>query len=511
MKNPRPEHVVFDHELAGIDTEKLGRQRPAAFATIWHELCFAVSLLGSMAMSEYFISGFHIVLPLLSAELRIAPAAQTWPSSVFTLAAAACLLPLGRVSDMHGAYAVFNGGLAWVCLWALAAGFARNYVALVVCRAMTGVGAAAFLPAGITLIGKIYRPGPRKNLVFAVYGAFAPLGFFLGIVVGGVTGQFLSWRWYFWIGTVAVLGLCVAGVCSVPRDFTRRAPGGLAMDWLGVGTIVPGLVLLVYGITDSAQAPGGWSSAQILATVGAGVCFLAAAVYVEGWVAADPLLPSDLFAPPYMKRLVAGLLLAYGAFGVFLFYSSFHLELVLGKTPLQTAVWYIPMISCGLVLGAVGGLTLHLLPGRALLVLSGLGFVVACLLFALLPERPNYWAWVMPAMIAASVGIDIAFTVSNIFITTNLPARRQGLAGALINSTLFLGISVFLGFGNVAVAHTSHLSLRENYQVAFWFAVGVAGVALCIFATIDIGAAKSELTVEEREQMESEQVQSRET
>ncbi|PQK11645.1 hypothetical protein BB8028_0003g02690 [Beauveria bassiana] len=504
MREPESASRVLDHEVLLIDAEKLGRQRPAVFTTFWHELGFVVSLLGSMAMSEFFISGFHIVLPLLAVELDIPPASQTWPSSVFTLASATCLLPLGRLSDMYGAFVIFNSGLVWVTVWCLAAGFSQNFVTLVVCRAMTGIGAAAFLPAGITLIGKTYRPGPRKNFVFAIYGAFAPLGFFIGILIGGVTGQVLSWRWYFWIGAMMLGVICLAGVFCVPRDLRARAPDGLSMDWLGAVTIVPGLILLVFSVTESSEAPNGWASPQIIATIVAGVCFLAVSVYVEGWVAKNPLVPSDLFSPPGMKLLVVGLFFAYGTFGIFLFYSSFYLELVLEKSPLQTAVWYIPMIVCGLVLGAVGGLTLHLLPGRILLIISGIGFLICCLLFGLMPEDPNYWAWVMPAMLASSVGIDITFTVSNIFITTNLPARRQGLAGALINSTLFLGISVFLGFGNVAVAHTSHLPLKENYQVAFLLAVGLAGVALAMFAFVDLGSAKSELTLDEREQMEAE-------
>ncbi|XWW96536.1 hypothetical protein V2A60_004511 [Cordyceps javanica] len=506
-KEPASEHAVFDHDIAAIDAEKLGRQRPAVFSTIWHELGFVIALLGSMAMAEYFISGFHIILPLLSVELDIPPAAQTWPSSVFTLTTATCLLPLGRLADMHGAFISFTGGMAWVCAWCLAAGFSQTYITLVVCRAMAGIGAAAFLPAGITLMGKIYRPGPRKNLVFAIYGAFAPLGFFTGILFGGVSGQFLSWRWYFWIGTMMLLVICVAGLLSVPRDFQARAPDGLTMDWLGAMTIVPGLVLLVYGITDSSQAPNGWASPQIIATIILSVCFLAAAVYVELRLAKNPLVPYDLFSPPHMKPLIIALFFAYGSFGVYLFYSSFYIEVVLGKDPLRTAIWYIPMVSCGIVLGAVGGFTLHRLSGRVLLTFSGIGFVVAGLLFSLMPENPNYWAWLFPAMIASSVGIDITATVSNIFITTNLPAKRQGLAGALINTILFLGMSVFLGFGNVAVAHTSALPLRKNYQVAFWLAVAVAGVALSIFVFADIGPAKSDLTIEERQQLESEQFQ----
>ncbi|KAM0545022.1 hypothetical protein ACHAPJ_011532 [Fusarium lateritium] len=457
-------------------------------------------------MAEFFVSGFHVILPPLSIELEIPEASRTWPSSVFSLVTGAFLLPMGRLSDMHGAYVVFTSGLAWISIWCLAAGFNQNYITLILCRALQGLGSAAFLPAGITLLGKTYRPGPRKNLVFALYGAFAPLGFFLGILIGGVSSESLNWRWYFWIGAIVLAIIGATSILCVPRDFRLTPPDGLRMDWLGVATIVPGLILLVYAITDSSQATKGWASPQIIVTLIAAVCFLAAAVYVEGWVSTNPLLPADLFSLPSTAFLVVGLFFAYGTMGIFLFYSSFYIELVLGKGPLQTALWYIPMIVGGLFLGTIGGMTLHLLPGRILLIISGSGYVVCCLLFALMPENPNYWAWVMPAMVAATVGIDITFTVSNVFITTNLPARRQGLAGALINSTLFLGISFFQGFGDVAVGQTSYLDLRKNYQVAFWLGVGTAGVAFVVLSCIKIGRAKSEMTIEEREQEEQNNV-----
>ncbi|CRK19166.1 hypothetical protein BN1723_011798 [Verticillium longisporum] len=599
-----------------IDYETLGRQRPAAFHNLWSELGFCFALLGSMLMSEFFISGFHIILPPLAVELDIPKASQTWPSSVFSLITGAFLLPFGRLGDMYGGYLVFNAGLIWMLLWCLVAGFSQNYIMLIVCRALQGLGCAAFLPAGIMLLGKTYRPGPRKNLIFAIYGAFAPLGFFFGILFGGIAGEALTWRWYFFLGTIILAVVCVAAVVCVPRsDVTLRPPTGLRMDWWGFATIVPGLILVVYAITDSSQAPGGWASPRILAltwrwyfflgtiilavvcvaavvcvprgdvtlrpptglrmdwwgfativpglilvvcaitdssqapsgwasprilvtlvlgvlllaaawyvearvasnpsqapggwasprilvTLLLGVLLLAAAWYVEARVASNPLLPADLFTNPYMRVLVVALFFGYGTFGLFLFYSTFYIELVVGKPPLLTALWYVPMIVGGLVIGTVGGFTLHLLPGRVLLILAGLGNLVCVLLFALMPADPNYWAWVFPAMIAATIGIDITFTVSNVFITTNLPARRQGLAGALINSTLFLGMSFFLGMGDVAVGQTSYKPLKDNYQVAFFLSVATAVVALLLFAFIRIGHAKSDLTLEEREAME---------
>ncbi|KAF3797700.1 Drug resistance protein [Colletotrichum gloeosporioides] len=490
-----------------FDVELLGRQRPAVFKSQWSEIGFCFSLLGSMLMAEYFVSGFHIILPPLAKELNIPAASQTWPSSVFSLVTGAFLLPLGRLGDMYGGYFVFNIGLAWFFVWCLIAAFSNNYLMLIFCRALQGLGSAAYLPAGIMLLGKIYRPGPRKNLVFALYGAFAPIGFFFGILIGGVSGQFLNWRAYFWLGSI-VLGIITAvSFLTIPNDL-REKRQEISMDWWGVATIVPGLLLLVYAITDSSHAPQGWASPQIIVTLVLGVAFLVGAWYVEAKVASNPLLPADLFAPKSMKTLAFALFFAYGTFGLFLFYSSFYIETVLHMSPLLTAVWYVPMILGGLVIGTVGGFTLHLLPGRVLLAISGTGNLLSVLLFAIMPDNPNYWAYVFPSMICGTIGIDITYTVSNVFITTNLPAYRQGTAGALINSLLFLGISFFLGIGDVAVGQTSHLGTKQSYKTAFWLAVGVAGVALALYAFVQIGQAKSDLTMEERAQIEEEARQS---
>ena len=154
--------------------EQLGRQRPVKFETKWTEIGFCFSLLASMVMAEYFISGFNVILPTLAAALDIPVQSQTWPASVFSLVAGAFLLPFGRLADIFGGYVVFIAGLVWFCIWSLIGGFSQNYLMLNISRALQGLGPAAFLPSGIMLLGSIYRPGPRKNLVFSLYGACAP-------------------------------------------------------------------------------------------------------------------------------------------------------------------------------------------------------------------------------------------------------------------------------------------------------------------------------------------------
>lgn len=274
-------------------------------------------------MQDFVISGFQVVLPALVGPFAIAPASQTWPSSVLTLVAGAFLFPLGRLADMYGGCIVFNCGLAWFCVWVAAAGFSQNFVTLVVCRAMQGLGTAAFLPAGISLLARIYRPGPRKNLVFALYGSIAPLGFFSGIIIGGLSQDLLSWRWYFWLGGILTGVFCVGTVLTSPRDYAEARRSKVQMDWWGTCTTVPGLMFFVYALTESTNAPRGWASPAVATTFSLGVALLAAAVYVEGWVAEAPLIPADIFRIKYMKRMLFCLLLSWGVFSMYLFYTNF--------------------------------------------------------------------------------------------------------------------------------------------------------------------------------------------
>lgn len=267
------------------------------------------------------MSGFNILLPIVTTELDIPIVAQVWPSSVFSLVAGAFLLPLGRIADIYGGYIVFVSGLGWFLIWSIVAGFSQNYGMLIAARALQGLGPAAFLPTGIMILGRIYRPGPRKNLIFGLYGAFAPLGFFLGVIMGGVTGEYISWRWYFWLGSILVGLVTVTAIFSIPRENYEEK--GVKMDWIGLSVIVPGLVLVVFAVTDGAHAPDGWATNYVIVTFCIGMALLAVSFYVEGWVASQPLLPFSLFKPKHMKTLIVSLIFAYGNFGIYMYYASF--------------------------------------------------------------------------------------------------------------------------------------------------------------------------------------------
>lgn len=314
--------VNCPEELDKAALERLARQRPSNFKNAYSEYGFVLSIILSMMMCEYFVSGFNIVLPEVATALHISDAQRTWPAAVPNLTTAALLLPFARMCDIYGGRYIFLGGHAWSFVWSLGAAFSPTPTILIVCRAMQGVGFSAFLPAGLALLGHTYRPGPRKNLVYSIYGAVACVGFYFGILIGALAAQFLDWRWYFYIGSILMFFVVVLGVVTIPRDLGDHDKDAV-MDWWGLVTVVPGLVLVVYAFSDGGHAPDGWRTPYIYVTLIIGVLFLAVFTYVEGWVATQPLLPSELFKPTYMRRLCTGLFCAYGIFGIFLFYSSY--------------------------------------------------------------------------------------------------------------------------------------------------------------------------------------------
>lgn len=186
--------------------------------------------------------------------------------------------------------------------------------------------------------------------------------------------------------------------------------------------------------------------------------------------------------------------------------------------PILTAAWFTPLAVGGMVLAIAGGLVLHIISNQILMIISSLGFILSVLLFALIPDPVTsgkstsftYWAYIFPAMIAGTIGVDITFNVTNVFITTAMPRRHQAAAGGLINSLLYLGIAFWLGIGELAVSATvqsrgghDKVDAREQYRIGFWTALGLAIVSLGLVLTIKMGSAEASMTADEKAEMES--------
>ena len=407
---------------------------------------------------------------------------------------------------MWGGYPVFMSGLAWLLIWSIIAGFSINPLMLDFCRALQGLGAAAFLPTGVMLMGSLYRPGPRKNLVFAIYGTSAVFGFFGGIFVAGIVGQFLRWGFYFWIGGMLTAVTLISSIFSIPHSRSdEKLLRSTKMDYPGAFTIVCGLVLVVFAITQSAHASSGWRTPYIPVCFALGMLSLLAAAYIETHIASDPLLPASIFTTPSMTPLVCSIFLLYGTWGIFSVYGTLYFQNILSATPLQVVAWYVPLGLAGLIFSIIEGFILHLVPGRILLVISGLGALGSQLLLALLPLQGgvNYWAWIFPATILSTIGIDLSTILMTVFVTTSFPISQQGLAGGVVNSVLQLGVAFTLGLTDIIQSRAvEEVGLAKSYKNTFWFGVAAGAASLIVMAALaKIPKATSDLTADEKREL----------
>ena len=187
-------------------------------------------------------------------------------------------------------------------------------------------------------------------------------------------------------------------------------------------------------------------------------------------------------------------------------YGTLYFQQVMSATPLQVVAWYVPLGVAGLIISGIEGFVLHLVPGHILLTISGLGAVGSQLLLAFLPEGGSYWAWIFPATIFSTIGIDLSVILMTVFVTTQLPSSRQGLAGGVINSVLQLGVALVLGVADIIQSATvEEAGLRKSYKDTFWLGVAVGAVALLLMVIFGkIPKAKSDLTADEKAELQRE-------
>lgn len=321
--------------------ERLGRERPDTLSSSWFEFGFVFSVVSSQFINEFQMSGPTMLAPEIAKALNIPISRMTWPIMLPALVVSAFLLPCGRLVDQFGAKWIYIVGILWTSVWGLVAGFTSKEVILNLARSAQGLGAAMYLPSGLQLLGKTYRPGPRKNVVFAIYGSMAALGFFVGIFFAGVVAEYAGRHWYFPIAAILGAIVLVPSHFCISDDRPKHRQNGVKMDWLGAVTTTTGIPLFVFAVTSSSHAADGLRTPYVLLSLGMSIVMLALAFYIEGWVAEQPLLPFEAFkvrsdSPRrghhcpgvnscylrYVRPFTLGLFLVFGCCGIYIYYAT---------------------------------------------------------------------------------------------------------------------------------------------------------------------------------------------
>jgi len=432
----------------------------------------------------------NIALPSAQRALHFSNAERQWIITAYSLAFASLLLLGGRIGDMFGLKLALLTGLIGFAASSAVGGLAQSFGWLVAARAVQGAFGALLAPSALAVLTTTFRDSPERNRAFGIFGAIAASGGAVGLVLGGVLTQSLSWRWTLYVNLFLALPTAAGVVILLGR---RGAASKPRLDIPGTLTVSAGLAALVYGFSHAQSS--GWGSSLTIGCFAASLLLLAGFVVIERR-SPNPLLPLRLLHDRSRSgAYLAVLLVGIGLFGVFLL-LTYYMQRLLGYSPIKTGLAFLPMVAVNVITSTTTStLLLGRLGPRPLIVLGmALGAGGMALLTRLGPHSA-YASDILPALLL--IGIGLGFTVATAIntATVGLEPADTGVGSALVNTSQQIGGSVGTALLNTlattAAAHflithatvTSAVALATVHgnSVAFWAGAGMfaLGAVVC--------------------------------
>ncbi|GII34272.1 MFS transporter [Planotetraspora mira] len=426
----------------------------------------------------------NVALPRIQHALGFSGPGLAWVVNGYALMAGGLLLLGGRLADIYGRRRLFLAGVAVFALASAVSGAAAGAGMLVTGRFAQGVGEALAAPAALGLIALLFTDPGERAKALGVWGGLTGLGGIAGTIISGVLTDLASWRWIFFIN----LPVALVVLALVPRLVTesRMARDHCRLDLTGAVTATAGLVAIVAGLQQAATHP--WGSWQVLAPLLGGIVLLAATVLVEARSTA-PLIPPRFFAD--RTRVTANILslLNTAAFFTFVFLLTLYEQQVLGYSPLQGGLSYVPF---GVAIGAGIALGSALLPRagvRALLVTSFLGLAAGLLITFRLDVVGSYVGGVLPCMLVVGLFTGMTFPALLDAALHGVTGEDSSVASAVQNTMQQVGGAIGLAcLATLAFRQTgptpSGATAVDGYLSAFKVAAAVLIVAATVALTL---------------------------
>jgi EmrB/QacA subfamily drug resistance transporter len=433
----------------------------------------------------------NIALPSAQSDLGFSDDNRQWVITAYALAFGSLLLLGGKIGDLVGRKHVFIVGLVGFAIASAIGGAAGSFGVLVFARALQGVFGALLAPAALSLLTTTFTDPVERNKAFGVFGAIAGVGGGVGLLLGGVLTEYLSWRWCLYVNLFFAIPAAI-GAFSVLHSGTQHATGQRPkLDIPGTLTITGGLFALVYGFSNAET--NGWGDPLTIAMLVASAVLIAAFVLVQLRVK-HPLLPLRVV----LDRNRGGSYLAFGIvstgmFGVFLF-LTYYLQRTLGYSPVETGLAFLAMNFA--IMASIGVCSQVLLPrfGPRPLISGGMALAaVALAIFAQLETTSTYVTGVLPGLLVMGIGMGGVFAAAMASATLGVDPKDAGVASAMVNTTQQVGGSIgtallstlfasaVTGFatdnaGRFQGEQMLLESTMHGYVTAFWIAAGILAV-----------------------------------
>jgi EmrB/QacA subfamily drug resistance transporter len=433
----------------------------------------------------------NVALPAIQNDLGFSQSSLAWVVNAYLIAFGGLLLLAGRLGDLISRRGMFLAGIGAFTAASLLCGLAQSQELLVAARFVQGAGGAMTSAVILGMIVTMF-PEPREQAkAIGVFAFVASAGGAVGLFVGGVLTQSVSWHWIFFVNVPIGIATAMRAGRLIDRD--KGIGVGDGADVSGAVLVTGSLMLGVYTIISPA-AEYGWGSGRTL-TIGALSLALLAAFVAREATARNPLVPLRIFR----SRNVSGanmiqILSVAGMFGMF-FLGALYLQRILAYDALQTGLAFMPVTILMGTLSVRYTDRLVMRFGAKKLVLGGLALFMAGLaLFAQAPVDGDYVVHILPVMVLLGIGAGLCFPALMTLAMSGATPSDAGLASGLINTTAqvggALGLAVLATLSAsrsdqlIADGESAAAALTSGYHLAFGIGAGLVVVAIAIAGTV---------------------------
>src|SRR4051795_6016489 len=415
----------------------------------------ANAVLGLVAVAQFMVildaTVVNVALPTIQRDVGFSEQSLSWVLNAYTLMFGGFLLLGGRLADRLGRRRLFVAGIAVFAGASLICGVSQSEGMLLVARGAQGVGGALVSPAALSIILTTFAEGSDRNRALAVWGAIAGAGGAVGLLLGGVIVEVLSWRWVFFVNVPIGAAVLLLAPRILVESRSERVRGGYDLE--GATAITLGTMALVFTLIKAND--WGWGSARTPAGLAVSAALLVGFVWIERRHE-NALVPLRIFSNRSLAAADATmLLLAAALFGVF-FFCTLYLQQVLGYNALKAGVAFLPLTLTAIVASGLASRVVDRFTPKPVLVGGLLVGTVGFALFTRLQVHGDYAGHVLPAMVVVGVGLGMSFVPITIAATSGVAADDSGLASGLLNTTQQVGGS--LGLAVLSAVSTSRVT-----------------------------------------------------
>jgi EmrB/QacA subfamily drug resistance transporter len=432
----------------------------------------------------------NVALPSIREDLGFTQTSLAWVANAYLLTFGGFLLLSGRLGDIYGHRRLFLIGIALFTTASLACGLSTTQGLLVGARAIQGFGGAIVSAVALSLIMNLFTEQGDRAKAMGVFGFVAAGGGTIGVLLGGILTDLLSWHWIFLVNIP--IGIAVFVLCFVLLPRTQAHSETTRLDIGGAVTVTAALMLAVYAIVNGNG--NGWTSAETLGLLALALVLLGAFLVIESRVA-QPLVPLGLFRHRNLSTANFTAVVSAASMFAFFFLSALYFQLILGYSPLEVGLSYLPnsLIMAALSLGLSAKLVMRFGIKPPLVVgmlLSG----ASLLLFARAPVDGSYAVDILPSLILLGLGAGIAFNPMLLAAMGDVEQSEAGLASGVVNTSFMMGGALGLAIlASLAATRTDTLlsqgqsqleALNGGYHIAFLVGAVFAVLAAVIGGTL---------------------------